>query len=36
MEGFSVRRDGDMGGRGNSEGMTGDSGGIVCYDKEVV
>jgi len=31
-----VRRDRDVGGRGNSKGMAGDGGGIICYDKEVV
>jgi len=35
-EGFSVRRDGDVGGRRNGEGMAGDGGGIICCDKEVV
>jgi len=36
MEGFSDQRDGDAGGCGNSYGMTGDGGGTIRYDKEVV
>jgi len=31
-----VRRDGDVGGRRNGEGMAGDGAGIICCDKEVV
>ena len=31
-----MRRDGEVGGRGNGEGMAGDAGGMFWYDKEVV